>query len=389
MTLDLRDLPPVEEPIDFPDRDPSQTFLRTHERCPRSAYLYRKHDGGPGAHALDRGTVVHLTIQRCTEYLIEQGERQLPPEVAQDILLDVFKAHPELVMPSTERNSARGMIFNWAEGSFFDPATILGVEVPLTLQVGDWTIGMRPDLAELVDPWTIHVTDYKTAFPPPKDEFEREELFQLQLYALGLRYGQAEGFPTPLGEGVTRFRLKEVYPRILREDGCARREIDITETELLNFRLDVEAQLDRLAGELRTQKWQAVPGEHCATCTSPAECPIPRHLRPDSRVAELDLAGAERLAAWHDRQSAATRDVMRQLKLWSKANGGREIIYGKDVGLVWWDQVSEEISDKAALRIAAESAAEFGTPFNLSDHVTMKTSTRFGRRKLNGRESDG
>lgn len=386
--IQSRDFPPVEVPIELDERSPSQTFLRHHERCPRAAYLYRLYRGGPGSHELHRGTLGHIAWAQAMNELIQQDERQMPPERGKDILLEVLSAHPELVTPSTERDSLRAMMQHWCDGTFIEPAEVLAIELPLTLEINGWTIRMQPDYAEQVDPWTIRIRDYKTTFPPNKAEFEKNELFQLQMYALGLRFGEAEGFPQPIGEGVTKFILEETYPRVMWDDGMARREIEIDEKQLLDFRFDVATQLDRLGGELETQKWEAVPGSHCSECPSAVECPIPAHLRPESQAAEMTLEDAEKLASWWDRQSAATRRVMARLKAWSKENDGQAIDYGRDVGLRWGTKSSETIVSKPELRVSIEGAVEYGHPLDWDKHFRTDRSSTFGKRRFDPSEKE-
>src|SRR3954470_13111476 len=77
--IDWRDLPPVsiEAQPRFPEGwTPSQTFLRIMDFCDRAALLHLQHGGGASSHELNRGSIMHETIDRLLRMLVAaQKER--------------------------------------------------------------------------------------------------------------------------------------------------------------------------------------------------------------------------------------------------------------------------------------------------------------------------
>jgi hypothetical protein len=132
--------------------------------------------------------------------------------------------------------------------------------------------------------------------------------FETELYALLAAFGTTPD-GSSIGGGVERFRVFLRFPRYLREEGLAYREAEIDRRQLLDFRLDLENQLERLEAEMESGRFQPIPGSHCGRCPAEVECPIPRHLRPESQLASLDEpAELERMAVnWFFMQRRATQ----------------------------------------------------------------------------------
>lgn len=400
--IDVRKMPPVppDEQIELDDGFVSQTMLNYHDRCDRAAYLYRRWSGGAPAHALNRGTLFHVFAERALRHLIDEDEPQLPPETGKDIMLDVLRDNPTLAVPARERDVLRELAWNWCEGvRINDPRTrIVGIEEPMTLQLGRWTIRARIDL--ILQGKFLDVTDWKTSWALDDSvEFEASgELivdprsgkakwggnFQTQVYATLLAFGQnADGLA--LGHDIDYFRLRYAYPRWLRRKGphaeLATKECVVRREQLLDFKLDLEVQLDRLEASLESGEWQPTPGTHCSECPAPRACPLPRHLRGDSQLPlDAPLEEAIELAQWWHFNTGDTRDVKRRLKAWAKVNG--PIPYAADLELAFTDQPVEEVRDKPAMWKAIEAAAEYGKPFNRNDHVKRRQSTKFDKRKV-------
>lgn len=387
-----RDLPPIPEeeragvevgyvPEGGGPRRVSQTFLGKHDRCERAAFLYAKHDGGAGSHPLERGTVFHEFAARANRHLVAEGEKMIPPEVAKDLMLEVLEEEFHRVVPAGERDSLRAMAYNFAAGWGVEPESVVAVEETCELELGGWIIRGRIDFAQLVGTARIDVSDYKTSFAmPTQEEFESD--FQTQLYALALAFGTLGSTGLRLGAGVEEFGLRQVFPRYLHDDGLAERFHLVTKQELLDLRLDVETQLRRLEGNIESGKWQAVPGSHCSECPSPNECPLPRHLRPDSQMVVGDLDAAEKLARWIVVEEERLKRARSRLKAFAENEGLEAIPAGTDYEFAFTFEEREEIVDKSEMWLAVEGAVEYGHPFDRAQHVRQRKSTRFGKRRV-------
>lgn len=370
-----RDLPPVDRPISIDDRRVSVTLLRTHDRCDRSAYLDLLHEGGPGSAEMNRGSIFHVFAAKATQHLIEQDEQQLAPESAKDLLTEALDEHPELTVPAGERDALRAMAYNFASGTFFTPSTVVGVELPMTLDLGGWQIRGRPDLVVQPHFGRLDVTDYKTSFSMPTTA-EWEGDYQTMLYALMLAFGETDG-GLRLGTEVAEFGLHLVFPRYLRDDGLASRDVTVTRQQLTDLRLDLEHQLARLDRNLETQEWPALPGKACAECVSPAECPLPRHLRPESQMALASIEDARKLAEWWYVEDARVKRAKARLRGWADRHGRRAIEVGRDRELAFVER-SEFVSlDRPALAVEVEGAMEYGTPVDLDRLQQRRSSIRF------------
>jgi hypothetical protein len=217
-TVDYTALPPV--PLVERPRRFSQSLMARANVCPRSAYLAVKHRGGPGSHAMDRGTLGHLVFERALRDLLRHGERaigspgmqrvfryvdgvlvdELQPEDPEAVarttadamaaLVDeVLREHPELVVPRHEVDAVREMAFHWAAGYDVDPEHVAGIERLMVVDLDcGVTISGRLDVIALPSPELGQVDDYKTrAAPRSQEEYEQD--VQPWIYAVLLLYG--------------------------------------------------------------------------------------------------------------------------------------------------------------------------------------------------------
>lgn len=402
--IDVRTMPPVpeDEQIELDGRMVSMTLLDFHDNCDRAAYLYRRWSGGAPSHHLNRGSLFHIWADTALNYLIERNEPKLPGEVGKDILLDVLKANPTLAVPARERDVLRELVWNWCEKVVIeDPRErIAGIEVPMNLQIGDWTIRCRLDLV-LTNPQRVgKIIDWKTSWALDDNmEWVENDLdalepgqrlkwggnFQTQVYALAVADGLTND-GLPLGHDIDQFVLEQQYPRYKWRDGLARRRAVIRRQQLLDFRLDLEAQLERLEASLESRLWQPTPGSHCSTCPAPRACPLPRHLRPDSQLpVDAPIEDAIALAQWWHFNTDDGRDVKARLKRWASANE-TAIPYGKDLELAFVTREKREIKDRDALEQAVTRSAEFGEEFDYSQHEKRRPAIEFIKRKTNKKE---
>lgn len=196
--VDLRDLPPVE-PLEIEEarrRRFSMTLLRYANRCNRSAYLYLKHRGGAPSHALNRGSVAHAAFERMLVTMRDEGESQLPMDVAKDIMAEEIARAP-VTVPSEEQASMRVMAAHVAEGVELDPASIVGIEQKVILPIEEFTVVGKLDVV-IRAKTHLEIWDWKTALAMSQMDEIAEKLrdgrlapksFQLLVYVLLAAFG--------------------------------------------------------------------------------------------------------------------------------------------------------------------------------------------------------
>lgn len=481
--VDYRRLPPVE-PVDAPSRF-SQTLIAKHDDCPRSAYLYLKHRGGPGSHRMDRGTLAHMVLERALKTLMAHGaksfvepgvrrhfrpagvDRGVPvPEV--DALVpdtpepgevaaimagfvdEVLRERLDLVGPRREVDDVREMAYHWAVGYDVDPEHVAGFEqlMVLDLECG-WTISGKLDVIALPSAELGQVDDYKSGQAMPSQE-EYEGKVQPWVYAVLLCFGtpvtvtpceacaEQRAYPayfvetdvdltgvdlsTPsmlLPAGVTRIEpvpldcevcggkgqietrgepgalgghlkgvlTREVYPRPkLRDDGTLhRRELLLSRTAIADYRADLERMAWTLGERLRTWEFPARAGSWCSECPAAQECPLPGHLR-DFAGTINSVEQAEESWEKVQREKARIAAIEREVKNFAKAHA-----VPIRVGDEQWEwQPSEgralkKIGRGAAwdeLAAAVQEAAEYGTPFDVTQWVLPTVSNGFKKSKV-------
>jgi RecB family exonuclease len=379
---DYRNLPPVEDNVEPPEFW-SQTFLGHVDNCPRAGYLYQKYRGGPTGHPLDRGTAAHEVFARLAKLLVDNDEPTLPPDLAKAVANEVILERSDLIYPWADKDDVRIMAFHWAEGAYFPPKNIAGIEQSLELELaGGVKVRGKVDLV-LVYPETAHaqIVDYKTAFAVPSQRaFARS--FQTRMYALLLAEGKVTGTPTGIGAGIKTFDLMEIYPRYLRSDGLLTRAVTLERSDLTDFKLDVEAVIARARRGFEEGLWPAVTSSHCARCPARRECPIPEELFPLSDLMPDDPPAA---AARRYHLSEQAKFQQKALREYAAVHG--PIYYGPTEpgkpGRVYGPVVreSERVKDKEALKHAIEEALAGRAEFNMEDHFRVQVDTRFEDRK--------
>jgi PD-(D/E)XK nuclease superfamily protein len=216
----------------------SATFLRHLNLCARSAFLYQRYKGQALTVEMQRGKLGHRALELATRTIIQNGERNIPPELAKAVLDEVI-ADPEYWCPIEHHDYVREAVYRWAAHTIMDPAYVVAVETLFELDVvakcgycggrgkcivkhrsvglsvggpdvapcpvcdGDgfvtWRVRCRIDFAETSpDGRTVVVRDWKFGpGAPPLDEIARKredgtfaaKNMQLILYALVLVYG--------------------------------------------------------------------------------------------------------------------------------------------------------------------------------------------------------
>ena len=77
-----------------------------------------------------------------------------------------------------------------------------------------------------------------------------------------------------------------------------------------------------------------------------------------------------------------TKRAKARLKAFASHEGLERIAAGTDLEFVFEYRESEEIIDREAMFAAMQGAVDYGQPFDRSQHVRPKKSTRFERRKV-------
>lgn len=416
---DWRDLPPVAEGErnivrdyllrhDRPDGvfEPTVKFLQTHDRCHRAAHLSAKYGSGPGTHEMNRGTIVHIALDRLTNLCIDRDEQSPDPDTGKRVVNDVMREHPELTVPAHERDACRYMVDHFCRGTYWAKPReqIIGVELELELPIlgGRFVIRGRLDLVEQPSPYTLDVVDYKTSFAmPEKEEWATGGLdengnprfggnMQTQLGALLLRFGMTpDGLQIPEAE---RYRMFLRFPRFLDEEGLKYREAEISTRQLDTFYEDVETQAAQVVRGMETGKWQPTPGSHCGECPSEVECPLPRHLRAESQLNLATVEDLERMAANRYFMQRRSERLIRRIRKRADQLGLEMVYAGSDVGFKFVPKTTEKIVDRIDLRYSIEEAVNYGRglaedgTFPWEKHTKTSHGVSFEKRKLPKRD---
>lgn len=421
---DYRALAAVE-PVDVPARF-SQTLLAKADDCPRSAYLYVKHRGGPGSHEQDRGTLAHAVLERAMKTLIAHGERAFAPDdpeqaaaIVADIVDAVLRERPDLVVPRREVDDVRELAYHWATAYDVDPEHVAGIErlMVLDLECG-WTISGKLDLVALPSAELGQVDDYKST-PAPVSQEEYEGSTQPWVYAALLCFGvPVDVYPCEMcdgkgwnlapeldecvqcdGKGRLEVRgeafgrhlrgvlCREVYPRARpRDDGTLhRRELLLSRTAIADYRADLERMAATLAARFETWEFPASSGSWCSQCPAAQECPLPAHLR--DYAGTINTAG-QAAEAWERtlRAKQQLAAVEREVKNYARAHD--VAICVGDEQWRWQPKEGRAVkkrgqrSDWEGLVAAIEESVQFGAPFDVDEWVTRTTGSEFKKSKV-------
>lgn len=385
--LNLRDFPPVEENIERPETL-SQTLLAKHDKCPRSAYLSRRYK--TGSIEMDRGIALHETLERCEKLMSEREEWTIPGDVAKDMAEAVMSERSGLVLPAVEQDRVRAMAWNWAESRYgtIDPETLVGIELPLRLELAGFVLTCRLDRVEVANQ-TLYLPDYKSGWPGRREDTQSS--FQGQFYGVASLFGERywpddpTREPVTIGTGIDYVCFEEVFPR-RRDDETG--ELIVLEghwsrTELFEFKSSLERNVERFAASLITGDWPARDGSWCGQCPAPTECPIPEHLREVEQITSEEEAQAvfsRKLA--HEREG---RGMQTGLREWMKEHGP---IFVGDYAFDAAISEGQEVKDWPSLELALYQSLELGVPFKRDDHIRAKVSTKYAKRKLTEEERD-
>lgn len=320
--VDLPQLPVVTAPKTL-----RQTWLRTLDVCPHSAYLSLKHGGGVDSHPLFRGRAFHETVERATRACVTQGERRVDHHLVKAILQEVLTDHPDWVVPASEMDDLRMMLFHWAD-SFICPDSPL-VEQLFHLEMDGMIVSGTVDLA-----WcegdTLHIRDYKTgrAIPsqgevsgknPETGENMGAKSAQLIIYSLLMCDGRAVASDW-VPPSVNRIDARFIYPFFHYEEGLSERGLIIDRLELVEHRQWLAVLLNRAEAGFEQGVWPAVPGSQCGTCAAPMDCPVPALLRQTEGISPYERDASELAEDYLFMREDAKRR-RKELKSYCEANG--------------------------------------------------------------------
>lgn len=353
----------------------SQTLLARLNACPFSAALYLKYKGGPQTPAMLRGSIFHRFVEESVQYLRDEDEIQMPPEVAKDRIMALI-AETDAHLPEHEMNVCRLLAWNWAGATAIDPECIVGLEQMLELEIGNWTIRGKLDFAE-IGPFGALVRDYKTSINlPSQDEIENgARSYQGRLYSLLLLFGIPEGETLPLGTGLDECRVELAYPRYVNaETGeLIGREVTWTRDQLVDFRNSVEIQLGKLEQSLESGEWHAQAGSHCGECAKRPDCPIPEQALEFDVIETIE--DAENALQLHFTRDAEQRRLMRSVSAFHETHE-KPII----VGDYAWDRRLQE-----SRRIDWDAVGDGPVQ---PDQIKLVPSTPFRKRKVTVEERE-
>jgi PD-(D/E)XK nuclease superfamily len=377
-TVNLRDFPLVEENVERPETL-RQSLLARHNHCPRSAYLSLKYD--TASVQMDRGTAFHAFVERAIETLAGADEPIMPGEQARELADAVMAERTDLVLPVEEQDAVRLMAWNWAESFVLDWDTIIGVEVPLSMEVGGFTVTGTLDLIE-AQGQTLYIRDWKTSLQIRKRE-EVQRGFQGLMYGLLLLDGVTSNGKS-LGAGINDVWFYETYPRYRSDDGTlVAKEGSWTRPELHDFKVSLERNIERFADSLETGDWPARDGSWCSQCPAQTECPIPATLRYEEEITTLQQAEdafSRKLA--NERES---RRIQGGLRGWVDANGP---IFVGDLAFDANHTESRSVKDWELMLAALLRTTTVGAPFEVTDHVQLRQQTKFSKRRQTEEELD-
>lgn len=410
-TATLRDHPPLSDELreklateierrieEDGAKTAGQTMLSHANLCPRSAAFYLIFGGGTETHATARGTLAHLFDEQMRDYLLEEGETTMPPEVAKDRMMALIAERTDLPLPEHEQEALRIYAWNCGWGTVIDPKTLVCNESTFALEIGDWTVRGRVDQADILPDHTALITDRKSGLNlPSQEDYEAgPPSFQPKTYALLFAFGTDES-GMRLGEGIPTFRTRVELPRRMNQETgeLAYREAVYTQAELHDFRAALERLLTVLDAGLETGEFKAVAGTHCSTCPAAAHCPIDARFRtlpgeqaPPQPVPSIEsVAAAEELATekvFIDSRSAGIQKAMRE---WSKDNGPVHV--GTDLVFDFGYTESRSVKDFDDLVAAIGRTTELGEPFDLAEHVQVRRSTPYRKTRIKKENANG
>jgi hypothetical protein len=257
-----------------------------------------------------RGVLFHRFAAQAIRHMQALGERQLPIEVAMELLTEVISQQdvPDdqfVLLPMRELRWLRVLVTRWAYRHEITIERVVDVERRLEAAIECRgprgrtylrTIVGTPDvLLAGPGPDEATVLDWKTGWAPPPRRVVREgqqapDRLSDMGYVQQIVYGYLALRSFPL---LNRITEREFYVMAdedpVREASVERWELERIEDVLAARVAGIDAALR--AGK-RSKRWIPVAGAHCATCPRPRDCPIREEVGiPTNREEAEELAG--------------------------------------------------------------------------------------------------
>lgn len=231
----------------------SYTAIHLYEQCP---YRYRVERVDrripPPSEPLLVGSTAHLAIAEYLRHLIAEDLQTDVTWWEEAVSRAEAKAREEGLFLSPKQCEQVSEIVEFFVGShLFHPSRIVGVELPLEIELESATFRAVIDLLEIEDGAPV-VRDWKTSWAVPSSV---QEDLQLRIYAWMV---------------CERFGYDEVRCELdfVRHGAVRRAEFGPEDHEQTERRVTRTMRL--IAGET---SWRATPGSHCAGCPWANDCP--------------------------------------------------------------------------------------------------------------------
>lgn len=359
-------------PIDVPyphalERFPilRQSLLSDADNCMLTSAFAVAYERGWTSHDAARGQIVHRTISRSLEIMLEQGESRLPVDVVIDDVLPEVIRQAEVEMQSVDGlgedfvpiplrqiAQARISLKAWAMYQHFAIGDMSrrNIERRITTVLaypnadGEpvWrTLTGKLDLLLIRGDEAV-VVDWKDTFGiPPESSISEEGYFQQRFYAMLVFHEYPRIQRVTLREYYPRYGSGKVIDRRTKKPINPVREAPIDRYALPEIEGEMRALVERFdrahdAGIRLTQRalrenenadpvaaavsaFKPAPGSHCSYCVRATLCPIFPKARREGRITnreEAEIAAGELNVA-----EAAANDIRKQLRVWANNHG--------------------------------------------------------------------
>lgn len=327
-----------------------QSLLSDADNCMLTSAFSVAYERGWSSEDAARGQIVHRTIAKALELLLEKAargeyEERIPVDVVVDDLLVQVIRQADVEMQSVDGlgedvtgiplrqiAQARISLKAWAANQRFTVREIAGVEKRLATVL----VYPDPETGEAIyrtftgklDLLLMHgdeavVVDWKDTFGiPPESSISEEGYFQQRAYAKLV----FDTYPR-----IQRVTLREFYVRYSSgkvQDRKGRpinpvREATVDRYVLPEIDGELNALVERFDRAHQVGVFKPTPGSHCSYCVRPTACPIFPKARRKGRIAsraEAEQAAGELVVA-----RAAADQAADALRKWSNLHGDVDV----------------------------------------------------------------
>jgi len=218
--------------------------------------------------------------------------------------------------------------------------------------------------------------DYKSSLAM-KSQAEWETDFQSIFYDIMLAYGHTDDGQM-IGNDVGMFASVVVYPRFVFDDRLAERTSFRDRIDLRDHHAYLVDLVGKVDHAFETGLFPAHPGSHCSICPASLECPLLATARDGAGEIRTEedarLAAENRLLLQKE-----TKRLNKDLRAFVSEHG--ELRFGADKELYFRPEEAREVNWET-LPPAIERAVELGEPFDQSQHVKTRNSTKLAERTV-------